>query len=134
MGDMRIEMEELLEEIKQAAYEVRMYMQAGYLEAVYKNALIVELTLRGLKVEAEVMIPVRYKGRMVGEYRADLVVNDAVILEVKAVRELSSMHEIQLVNYLTATGIEYGYLINYGGDVYRIIRKTRTYIPPVRRD
>ena len=122
-------MELLLQEIKDAAYEVRLHLAPGYLESVYQNALVVELSRRGLNVETEVAIPVKYKGTIVGDFRADILVNGSVILELKAVRELTPIHEAQLVNYLIAMNIDYGYLINYGGEKYRIIRKTRIYEP-----
>ena len=66
-----------------------------------------------------------YKQRIVGDFRADLLVSNSVIIELKAVKEITPIHEAQLVNYLTATGLDYGYIINYGGDKYRIILKTR---------
>ena len=122
-------MEELLEEIKDAAYEVRLHLEPGYLESVYQNALVVELKSRGLKAEKEVAIPVEYKGVIVGDFKADILVNNVIIIELKAVKELNPVHEAQLVNYLIATGLDYGYLINYGGDKHRIIRKTRIYNP-----
>lgn len=102
---------------------------AGFLESVYQNALIIELRNRGLKAEKEVAIPVRYKGIIVGDFRADILVEDAVIIELKAVSLTTSIHEAQLVNYLIATGIDHGYLINYGAEKYRIIHKTRIYVP-----
>ena len=82
---------------------------------------------RGLNAEKEIPIPVKYKNHIVGDFRADILVNNTIIIELKAVRELTPLHEAQLVNYLVATGIDYGYLINYGGEKYRIIRKTRIY-------
>ena len=108
---------------------MRIHLAPGYLESVYQNALVVELSRRGLNVETEVAIPVKYKGTIVGDFGADILVNGSVILELKAVRELTPIHEAQLVNYLIATNIDYGYLINYGGEKYRIIRKTRIYEP-----
>ena len=111
--------------IKDAAYEVRLHLAPGFLESVYQNALQVELRDRGLSAEKEVPIPVMYKQRIVGDFRADLLVSNSVIIELKAVKEITPIHEAQLVNYLTATGLDYGYIINYGGDKYRIILKTR---------
>lgn len=119
----------LLKTIKEAAFEVRRHLSPGFLESVYQNALIKELQDRGLKAQKEVPIPVKYKGIVVGEFRADILVESTVIIEVKSVRELHMAHEAQLVNYLTATGLDYGYLINYGSETYRIIRKTRLYNP-----
>lgn len=122
-----MEIEKILQIIKEAAFEVRLQLVPGYLESVYQNALVWELRSRGLTAEKEIPIPVRYKNHIVGDFRADILVNDSIIIELKAVREINPIHEAQLVNYLVATGIDYGYLINYGGDKYRIIRKTRIY-------
>lgn len=121
----------LLKIIKDAAYEVRLNLGYGYLESVYQNALMIELRNRGIYAEKEVAIPVWYKGEQVGDFRADILVEKSIILELKAVRELSPIHEAQLVNYLVATGLDYGYLINYGGDKFRIALKTRIYRPIV---
>ncbi|MDE6809942.1 MAG: GxxExxY protein [Muribaculaceae bacterium] len=120
----------LFQIIKDAAFEVRKHLYAGYLESVYQNALAVELKKRGLSVSKEIDIPVYYKDEIIGNFRADLVVENSIILEIKAVKELNIIHEAQLVNYLTATGLDYGFLINYGGEKYRIIFKTRIYSPP----
>lgn len=124
----------MLIEIKDAAYEVRVNLAPGYLESVYQNALLLELHDRGIKAEKEVAIPVYYKGEVVGDFRADILVDDRIILELKAVRELNKAHEAQVVNYLTATGLDYGYLINYGGDEYRIALKYRIYRPGLRQE
>ena len=129
---MRMETTYLLKIIKDAAYEVRLNLGYGYLESVYQNALMIELRNRGIYAEKEVAIPVWYKGEQVGDFRADILVEKSVILELKAVRELNPIHEAQLVNYLVATGLDYGYLINYGGDKFRIALKTRIYRPIVR--
>ena len=117
---------QLIEEIYAAAYEVRQHLYAGYLESVYQNALIIELRNRGFMVAAEVPITVQYKGQTVGTFRADIIVNNEVILELKSVRELQPIHEAQLVNYLLATGINHGVVINYG-DNYAFRYKTRDY-------
>lgn len=129
---MRMETTYLLKIIKDAAYEVRLNLGYGYLESVYQNALMIELRNRGIYAEKEVAIPVWYKGEQVGDFRADILVEKSIILELKAVRELNPIHEAQLVNYLVATGLDYGYLINYGGDKFRIALKTRIYRPIVR--
>lgn len=113
--------------IQDAAYEVRLNLAPGFLESVYKNALIIELKERGLKAESEVPIPVRYKNHIVGDYRADILVNDTIIIELKAVREVVAIHEAQLVNYLMATGIDHGFIINYGADKFRIIYRSRLF-------
>lgn len=131
---MRMETKELLELIKEAAFEVRLNLGPGYLETVYQNALMFELHSRGLNAEKEVTVPVWYKGIQVGDFRADILVNRSIILELKAINELHPIHEAQLVNYLTATGLDYGYLINYGGDKFRIALKSREYIPNPRKE
>ncbi len=119
----------LLEIIKEAAYEVRLNLAPGFLESVYQKALLVELRSRGIYAEGEVPIAVTYKGNVVGDFRADILVEKSVILELKSVRELTPIHEAQLVNYLNATGKDYGYLINYGGEKFRIALKSRIYKP-----
>ena len=126
-----METKELLKVIKDAAYEVRLNLSPGYLESVYQNALVCELRRRVIHAEKEVAIPVLYKGEQVGDFRADILVEKCVILELKAVRELNPIHEAQLVNYLVSTGLDYGYLINYGGDKFRIALKSKEYIPSI---
>ena len=108
---------EISEEIIGAAYDVHNTLGSGFLEKVYQNALLIELKLRGLGAEAEKPIIVHYRGEVVGNYIADIVVDDKIIIEVKAIRVLSEIHEVQLVNYLTATGIEVGLLLNFGKSV-----------------
>ena len=124
-----MEIEGLLKRIKEAAFEVRKALAPGYLESVYRNALVYELRTCGLKAVAEQPVTVVYKGVPVGDFRADIVVEDKVILELKVCRELSESHHVQLVNYLQATGIDYGYLINYGAERFSILLKTRVYNP-----
>lgn len=120
---------ELLNQINKAAYEVRLTLAPGYLEKVYKNALMLELQARGLKVYKEYPIKVYYKGVIIGEFSADFLVEDRIILEIKAVSELNPVHERQLVNYLTSTGLDTGVLINYGGEKYSYRVKDRIYKP-----
>ena len=102
-------------------------MSAGFLESVYLNALLIELHDNGLKAEKEVPITVHYNNHIVGEFRADIVVENAVVIELKAVQQLTIAHEAQLVNYLTATDIEQGLLINFGSERIEIRRKYKTY-------
>ena len=99
--------------INGAIYEVNKVLGPGFLEKVYENALLQELKLRGLKAEAQVPISVTYKSHTVGEYFADIVVEDEVILELKAVEKLLGIHEAQLLNYLKATGYRIGLLVNF---------------------
>lgn len=100
--------------VLQAFYEVYNTLGYGFLEKVYQNALYVELKRRGYSVEAQKKIDVYYKGKAVGEYYADMVVNNKIILELKAVDFLLAEHECQLINYLRATDIEVGYVLNFG--------------------
>ena len=100
-------------QINGAVYEVNRVLGSGFLEKVYENALLLELQERGLKAESQVQIEVNYKGRIVGAYFADIVVEDVVILELKSVNNLSKSHEAQILNYLKATGFEIGLLINF---------------------
>ena len=106
-----------------AFYEVHSILGFGFLEQVYQNALYKELKRRGLQCEAQKQLKVYYKNEVVGNYVADIVVNDQVILELKAVSALRPEHEWQLVNYLKATGLKVGLLLNFGlsGEVKRKI-------------
>ncbi len=97
-----------------AAIEVHKQLGPGFLEAVYQKALIYELTLRGFLVEEEKPLPVYYKGQLIGEYKADLVVDGKIILEIKAVSAFAKAHEAQAIHYLTATGLRLALLINFG--------------------
>jgi GxxExxY protein len=108
---------ELTDRIICSAYNVHNLLGGGFLEKVYENALFLELGEAGLNVEQQVPIHVRYKGQIVGEYFADLLVEKRIILELKAVETLSPLHEIQLRNYLKGSRIELGLLINFGKSV-----------------
>ena len=109
--------EQLTETIIGAAYQVHSVLGSGFLEKVYENAMYEELTDRSLSVERQKPISVNYKGRLVGEYYSDLIVENVVILELKATEKISDIFEIQLKNYLKATGVEVGLLINFGKSV-----------------
>ena len=100
-----------------AAYKVYNTLGSGFLEKVYENALCMEIELMGLEVERQAPIKVLYKGKVVGEYFADLLVEKNIIVELKAVTELNRTHEVQLVNYLRATGLRVGLLINFGDKI-----------------
>lgn len=113
-------------EIIACAYKVFNTLGSGYLEKVYENALKIELEKQGFEVEQQFPIQVFYEDVVVGDFYADLLVNNYIIIELKAVENLHKKHEIQLVNYLTATGVEVGLLINFGSSV-EIKRKYRDY-------
>jgi len=108
--------------ILKAAYEVYNNLGYGFLEKVYENALFMELKTEGLTVEKQYPIKVYYKSKIIGEYYADLVVDKKVIVELKAVSNIEKSHEVQLVNYLKATEIEVGLLINFGQKIQHIRR------------
>ena len=122
-----MDIEELIKKTIQCAYNVRTQLPAGFLEVVYQRALLIELRKNGIKAETEVSINIFYDNIVVGEYRADILVEKSIIIELKAIHNLSLIHEAQLVNYLTATHTEYGLLINFGGERLEIKRKYREY-------
>jgi len=97
-----------------AAMEVHKILGPGYLETVYQAALAQELSLRGIAFEQFKRLPVSYKGVLVGEYVADLVIEDKIIVELKAVSTLNASHEAQAINYLAATGLRLAILFNFG--------------------
>ena len=122
-----MEFEELVQTVIQCAYNVRLQLSSGYLEMVYQNALLIELDKHGIFAETEVAVPVYYDDVVVGEYKADIIVEGKIIIELKAIQNLLPVHEAQLVNYLTATKIDCGLLINFGGERLVIKRKYRTF-------
>ena len=99
--------------INGAIFEVHNTLGPGFLEKVYENALLIEIQERGYKTKSQEPIIVMYKNIVVGEYFADLVVEDLVILELKTVDKLEKIHEAQIINYLNATGIKVGLLANF---------------------
>jgi len=105
---------DLTDKILQAFYDVYNELGYGFLEKVYQNSLYLELISRGFKVSAQKQIKVYYKGVEVGEYYADMLVNDLVILELKAADYIVQDFEWQLINYLRGTEIEVGLVLNFG--------------------
>jgi len=99
------------------AIEVHKILGNGFLEKVYENALYYELTGKGMNVESQVPVPVRYKGNPVGEYFCDLLVEDKIIIELKVAKDIEPIHEAQLLHYLKATDLKVGYIINFGKPV-----------------
>ena len=116
----------LTERIIGCAYRVHNELGPGFLERVYENALKIELEEAGLVVEQHHPIAVRYRERIVGDFYADLMVEGRVVIELKAIRDLAKEHKVQLVNYLTATGVDDGLLINFGSSA-QVKRKFREY-------
>jgi GxxExxY protein len=113
---------ELTEKIIKCAYDVHNKLGHGFLEKVYENALMFTLLKAGLQAIQQAPVSVMFEGHVIGEYIADILVENKVVIELKAVSELSSIHEVQLVNYLKASGLRVGLLINFGPKL-KIIRK-----------
>ena len=122
-----ITIDQLITEVIECAKRIRRQLGPGFLEKVYKNAMVVELRKLNLNFETEKLIQVLYDGIVVGEYRTDIIVEGKLILELKATQDLSIANEVQLVNYLTSTGIDDGLLINFGSDKLQFKRKYRIY-------
>jgi GxxExxY protein len=108
-----------------AAMKIHSALGPGFLESVYQNALIWEPRKNGLKAEAQRPISVYYDGQLVGAFMADVLVNDSLIIELKAIQALAKTHEVQLVNYLVATGIDEGLLLNFGAERLEFKKKFR---------
>jgi len=109
----KMDLNDLTYQINGAAFEVSSILGPGFLEKVYENALLLELRKRNLKAVNQVPINVLYKGENVGEYVADILVEDQVVIELKTVDKLEKIHEAQILCYLKATGIKVGLLMNF---------------------
>ena len=120
-----MENKELTHKIIGCAYKVLNQLKFGFLESVYKKAMVIELTKAGLKFEEEKALKVYYDDVVVGIFSADLFVEDAIVVELKSVRNLVKEHEVQLVNYLNGLKREIGLLINFGPSGVQIKRKYR---------
>jgi len=120
-----MEYESLTEKIIGCAYRVYNRMGFGYLESVYEKCMLIELERAGLQAGAQVPIGVNYDGVPVGDFVADIVVDNVAIVELKSVRQMNRMFEVQLVNYLVATGKPVGLLINFGEERVEVKRKVR---------
>lgn len=105
---------DLCHQIVGVFYSVYNEMGYGFLEAVYEEALYIGLTEAGLSVARQVATPIWFRGKSIGEYKADLIVNGVVLLELKAARDIDPSHLAQILNYLRATEIEVGLLLNFG--------------------
>jgi len=110
----KLKYKETTDIIIKSFYDVYNELGDGFLESVYENALYIVLTSYGLHVEKQKEISVFFRGTRIGDFKADLIVNEKVIIELKAVRTLDPAHEAQLINYLKATNIEVGLLLNFG--------------------
>ncbi len=104
---------ELTSKILEVAFAVHNTLGAGFLEKVYENALAIEFRQRGITFRQQAPLQVRYNGSVVGDYTADLVVDGKVILELKAAQGIDPTHEAQLLNYLRATGLLVGLILNF---------------------
>jgi GxxExxY protein len=106
--------EELTERILRTCFAVSNELGCGFLESVYQKALLIALQQEGLKAEAQKPLRVSFRGKSVGEFYADLVVEDVVLVELKAAKAIASEHCAQVLNYLKASGIVVGLLVNFG--------------------
>jgi len=122
-----MEYEELTKNIIGCAYRVYNSMGFGFLESVYEKCIQIELQKLGLKAEFQKPIKVQYEGINVGDFIADILIEDKIIVELKSVLKLNKIHEAQLVNYLVATGLNIGLLINFGEQKVEVKRKYRKY-------
>jgi len=129
IGVIKLAKSNLTDAVISGFYNVYNRLGVGFLEKVYENALLIEIEKIGLKAAAQRPISVYYDDLVVGEYFADILVEQSLILEIKAVSTLSSAHEAQSVNYLKATGLEVGLLLNFGPEP-QVKRKVNT---PERR-
>jgi len=117
--------EELTHKIIGCAYKVFNELGFGFLESVYQKAMIIELNKNGLQYEVEKPLKVYYISNVVGDYYIDLYIEDAVIVELKSVENITKQHEVQLVNYLSGTKKDIGLLINFGLTGVEVKRKYR---------
>ena len=120
-----MEYKDITETIIGSAYRVYNKMGFGFLESVYEKCLLIELRKAGLDAESQKPITVYYENEIVGEFVADIIVNDTVILELKSVRRIIKAHEVQFVNYLIATGKPVGLILNFGERKVEIKRKIK---------
>lgn len=124
VDELRLEINRVTERIINCVYRVSNTLGSGFLEKVYENALVMELKQNGLRVTQQHPVNVFYNGSLVGDYVADLLVEDQVIVELKAVKTLDDVHSAQCMNYLKATGFKVCLLVNFGKprvDIKRIV-------------
>jgi GxxExxY protein len=120
-----MEYKEVTETIIGCAYRVYNKMGFGFLESVYEKCMLIELRKAGLDTESQKPIKVFYEGEIVGNFAADIIANDAIIIELKSVKRIIKAHEVQLVNYLVATGKPIGLILNFGEKKVEIKRKVK---------
>ena len=120
-----MEYKELTEKIIGCAYRVYNKMGFGFLESVYEKCMLMELRKADLNAESQKPITVYYEDEIVGEFVADIIVNDTIILELKSLRRIIRAHEVQLVNYLVATGKPAGLILNFGESKVDVKRKVK---------
>ncbi len=120
-----MELEQLRKIVIGCCYAVQKELGVGFVEKVYENALLIALKEKGIECRPQVAIDVYFQSQIVGEFYADILVDDCLILELKAVRELLGEHQAQLINYLKASKVEFGLLINFGKPGIEIRRLKR---------
>ncbi|MBW1706153.1 MAG: GxxExxY protein [Deltaproteobacteria bacterium] len=120
-----MEYQDLTEKIIGCAYRVYNKMGFGFVESVYEKCLLIELHKSDLEAESQKPITVFYENEIVGEFVADIIVNDTIMLELKSVRRIIKAHEVQLVNYLVATGKPIGLILNFGERKVEVKRKVK---------
>ena len=124
--DERLKYSDITQSVIGCAFEVINELGAGFLESVYEKALLLALVQKGLSVQSQHPIRVMFRGHGVGDFYADLLVEGKVIVELKAVKAIAPEHQAQIINYLNATGIEVGLLINFGNPRLEYRRFTRS--------
>ena len=125
-----LDIEEIITTVMDCAAVVRKHLHAGYIEKIYEKALMIELKKAGLAAESQVDLDVWYKGEILGTFTVDILVEKRLVVELKATHEISPAHELQVVNYLTTTGIDDGLIINFGNEnSIQFRRKYRVYRP-----
>lgn len=121
------EIKRLCDQVREIAYAIHVYHGNGYLEKVYENALVSRLRKEGLSIKQQQPITILDEDETaIGEYFADIIVNDCLLVELKAAKSMASEHEAQVLHYLKATGIEHGLLINFGSYKFEIKKYIRT--------
>ena len=110
----RLDLDQITEKVIGCVHQVSNTLGAGFLEKVYENALAIELRQTGLRVVQQQRIEIRYRDVLVGDYVADLLVDDSILIEVKAVKLLDGVHSAQCLNYLKATNLNVCLLVNFG--------------------